>query len=469
MGAWNIVARALDRVFFGLVDFIVFIIDHIKPGWSIKNKTKIDEWKLMFYAFDRSPLGVFGLFLIIIFIFLGLFGPALAPYKYNEYPVQYLGDLKNIPPGAHGFILGTEYYGRDLFSMLLYGARMSLILTILTITISAPIGITLGLISGYYGGKIDELIMRITDIFYAFPGLVLAIALAAVLPDRLRDLVLANKWLKGLLLFLFAGSERDAGNIAPFLSIILALAVVGWPGYTRLVRGMVLSVKENVYVEAARALGVSNFAIMRKHILPNVASLIIVILTFDLGSIVMYGAALSFLGVGAQDPFTDWGKLVQTGSRYFPNYYWLVLYPGLTLFIVGLGWTFFGDAIRDVLDPQTRRRIEFGVKEKVGVWDIVSSLSTLGLFATAIWTGFDAWDPMVPLALFAYIGLSAILFKLIEYLMKSFGPEYRYLALLGLIPMMFAVTRVHLIGGVISTIFLALMLIPGLVRGGVVE
>ena len=303
--------------------------NRIRPNWAAKNKARIDEWKLMIYAFNRSLLGVIGLLLLIIYLFLGIFGPTLAPYKYNEYPAAVLTETYLAEPGKYGFLLGTETYGRDLLSLLLYGARFSLALTILTIMLSAPLGILLGLISGYFGGKIDELIQRITDIFYSFPSLVLAMALAAILPERLRLLMYNVPWLKKFFLWVFAGDPKDIGSLAPFLSIIIAIAAVGWPGYTRLVRGMVLSIKENAYIEAARALGVSNWKIISRHILPNIMSIIVVMITFDLSGIVILGAALSFLGLGAQDPFSDWGKLVQMGSRYFPTKWWLIIFLSL--------------------------------------------------------------------------------------------------------------------------------------------
>mgnify|MGYP000719328128 CR=1 FL=1 len=452
---WNVIAKRLDKIGYGIIDFITIILNKIKPGWALKNRAKIEEWKLMVYAFNRSLLGVIGLVLIIIYLFLGIFGPILAPYKYNEYPTVALSETYIAEPGKYGFLLGTENYGRDVLSLLLYGARFSLVLTLLVIVLSAPIGIGLGLISGYFGGKIDEAIQRLTDIFYAFPTLVLALALAAILPERLRMLLYELPWLKDFLLWLFAGDPKDVGTLAPFLSIIVAIAVVGWPGYTRLVRGMVLSVKENVYVEAARALGVSDWRIIQRHILPNIISVVVVMITFDLSGIVILGAALSFLGLGAQDPFTDWGKLVQTGSRYFPTKWWLIIFPGATLFLVGLGWTFFGDTLRDILDPATRRRLEYGVEEFVTKGDIMAAVGELLILVAIVYGGYAAWDIMASIYMIGIVLLSFVIYKLIWYFIDPESKKPPIAAFVGLAPVVYGAIKIHLL----SHVFLAIALI----------
>ncbi len=370
--------KILDKVADKLVDGIANFMNRIRPGWREKNKSKIDEWKLMFYAFNRSPPGIIGATLIIAFILIGLFGPYFAPYSYRdflyiEYPDTYL-----VPPGTSvtitnkqgeivkvfHFPLGTDKYGRDLLSLILYGARVSLIISLIVIMLGVPIGIILGLISGYFGGKIDEVIMRITDIFLAFPALILAIAFASVLPDRLRPIIVGNEFLKQLFSIIFAADIRDAANFAPILSVILAIILVWWPGYTRIIRGSVLSARENLYVEAAKALGVSTWKILFKHILPNIISPVLVLITLDIGSVILMEAGLSFLGLGAQDPMVDWGKIVYDGAQYFPDRWWLVIFPGFATFLAVLGWNLVGDTLRDVLDPRTRRSIEFKIKKK---------------------------------------------------------------------------------------------------------
>ena len=456
---WGVVARRLDKIGFGVVDLIALFLNAVRPNWIKRNKAKIDEWKLMIYAFNRSTLGVIGLVFLIFYLFLGFYGPVLAPYKYNEYPANILPETYLLEPGQHGFLLGTDNFGRDLLSLLLYGARFSLALTLLTIVLSAPLGTALGLISGYFGGKIDELIQRLTDIFYSFPSLVLALALAAILPQRIRDFVFQNQWMEDFLLWVFAGDAKDIGTLAPFLSIIIAIAVVGWPGYTRLIRGMVLSVKENVYIEAARALGVSNYQIIRRHILPNIMSILIVIVTFDLSGIVILGAALSFLGLGAQDPFSDWGKLVQTGSRYFPDKWWLIIFPGATLFIVGLGWMFFGDTLRDVFDPTTRRRLEYGYEEPINLGDVISFTGEMLLFFDFFYGPFEAWDVMVAVYITAAAVASYIIYKLIWIIFAHEKEKPPVFALVGLVPAIYFLVTNFLISYVIMTVSLALMFI----------
>jgi len=365
----------LDKASSKLVDMFVKLIDLIRPGWSSRNASKIEEWKLMLYVLNRSPLGLAGLFLAIAFLVLGAIGPLIAPFKYNYFPIFEAPDSYLAPPGTvvnttSGetifFPLGADDYGRDLLSLILYGARTSLVISIITILLGVPLGIILGLVAGYYGGKIDEILMRITDIFLAFPALILAIAFAAVLPDRINMLLDANPWLKSGFLWLFALSEREAGNLGRLLAVILALVIVWWPVYARIVRGSTLQERENLYVEAAKAIGLSNRTIMFKHILPNIIGPVLVYITLDFGTIVLLEAGLSFLGLGAVPPIAEWGRIVYDGSRYFPRAWWLIMIPGLMVMLVALGWNLFGDTLRDILDPRTRRSIEFKLKKSKG-------------------------------------------------------------------------------------------------------
>ena len=362
--------KLLDHLSDFFIKAVVRIMDSIKPGWSVRNKSRIDEWRLMLYALNRSPTGIVGLILVASFIIIGIFGPLVAPYSYSDLLVFKNSHYRFIPPGGTGpggevFLLGTDDYGRDMLSLILYGARTSLVVALLVMIFGAPIGIILGLISGYYGGKIDELIMRITDIFLAFPGLILAIAFAATLPDRVRGLLEANPWLQNIMLSLFALDPADAPRLANLLSVIVAIVIVWWPGYTRIVRGSTLSARENVYVEAARAMGMSSWGIMFKHIFPNILAPILVILTLDVGSVILVEAGLSYLGIGAQPPIADWGRIVYDGSRWLiRGYWWLSLLPGVFILLTVLGFNLLGDALRDILDPKARRSIEFKLKKK---------------------------------------------------------------------------------------------------------
>lgn len=368
--------RFLDKPFELLIDGIAKLVDAVKPGWYRKNRAKIEEWKLMAYALNRSPAGVIGLVIVISFLILGVIGPLIAPYKYNYFIVFEAPDAYLVPPGTSVvgksssrtfyFPLGTDDYGRDLLSLILQGARTSLVISLITISLGVPLGIVLGLIAGYYGGKVDELIMRVTDMFLAFPALILAIAFAAVLPQRISMMLSANPWLRDFFLWLFAIEPKEAANLGRLLSVILALVIVWWPGYVRIVRGSTLSERENLYVEASKAIGLRDRTIMTRHILPNIIGPILVYITLDFGGVILMEAGLSFLGLGAVPPIADWGRIVYDGSRYFPRAWWLILIPGVTVMLVALGWNLLGDTLRDVLDPRTRRSIEFKVKKRRG-------------------------------------------------------------------------------------------------------
>ncbi|WP_461866449.1 ABC transporter permease [Thermococcus sp.] len=366
----GILDRLADKFVYALGSFISLF----KKGWKEKNKSKMEEWRLMLYALNRSPPALIGLVLVIGFIFLGIFGPHLAPWKYNYFPslenwtVQYPA-----PPGTSVYLpyshktitypLGSDNYGRDLLSMLLHGARTSFVISIIVIFLGVPLGIILGLIAGYHGGKIDELIMRITDMFLAFPALILAIALSAVLPQRLQMFVQSHVVLEKLTLLLFALDRREVGNLGNLLSVIFAMIIVWWPAYARITRGSTLTEKEKLYIEAARAIGLSSRTIMFKHILPNIIGPILVYITLDFGGVILMEAGLSFLGLGATPPIADWGRIVYDGIQYFPRAWWLIFYPGLLVMLVALGWNLLGDGFRDILDPKTRRSIEFKVKK----------------------------------------------------------------------------------------------------------
>ena len=375
---WIRVAKRLDKLSDKLVDAYTNLQELFHTGWKKSNESRINELKLMLRAFNRSPLGVIGAMLVAIFVIVGILGPYIAPESYAaiyHYP-------KNAPPGYEGLLLGADHYGRDLLSVLLYGFRVSMVISFVVVLIGAPLGILIGLISGYYGGIVDEAIMRITDIFYAFPALVLAMAFAAVLPQRMTEILDLFPPLRDLFVFLFGLRPADSGSLGPMLAIVFAMVLVWWPGYTRMTRALVLSVKENVYVEAAKALGLSDLEIMRKHILPNIMSIVLVMVTIDLGSIIILEAALSYFGLGAQPPVPEIGRIIFDMAIYLPDVWWGVLYPGLALFIVGLGWNLLGDVLRDVVDPKTRRSIEFGIREEpIYLSDILSISSYLIILA----------------------------------------------------------------------------------------
>ncbi|WP_070807824.1 ABC transporter permease [Pyrodictium occultum] len=377
--------KLLDHMSDLMLAGLAAVADRIRPGWSTRNRGRLEEWRLMLYTLNRSPLGLLGLLLAAVFVVLALLGPSIAPLGYDTQlflcdshaRLAPPGTVVHIPdnafcrslglhPGNFTMLLGGDDYGRDLWSRILYGARTSFIVAVIVMAVGPWIGIALGLVAGYYGGVVDEAVMRLTDIFLAFPGMILAIAFSAVLPYRIQDLLQAHPHLADFLRMLFAVKPKDEPALASLLSVIIALWLVWWPGYARLARGMVLSTKENTYVEAARALGVPTRRILFSHILPNIAGPLLVFLTIDFGGVILTEAGLSFLGLGAVPPLADWGRIIYDGSQYFPDSWWLVFFPGLMIFLTVFGFNLLGDALRDIMDPRVRRSIEFKVKRRAG-------------------------------------------------------------------------------------------------------
>jgi peptide/nickel transport system permease protein len=293
-------------------------------------KPSLKELGLTLYVLRKSLLAVIGAFIVASFIFIAIFGPYIAPYD------PYRTDIANrfLPPSP-SHLLGTDKLGRDVLSRVLHGAGYSAKAGLAVLAIAVPIGIILGGIAGLFGGWVDEIIMRITDIFLAFPYLILAMAFSAALGPTLKN-------------------------------AMLALSLVWWPLYTRLVRGQALSVRESAYVEAARSRGASKFSIMFRHILPNCLSPILVTFTLDMGAIILATAALSFLGFGAQPPLPEWGRMVSGGRIYLFQAWWVPMFPGLAIALTVLGFNLLGDGIRDALDPKLRRLTEVKWRKRIG-------------------------------------------------------------------------------------------------------
>ncbi|NIN65980.1 MAG: ABC transporter permease subunit [Anaerolineae bacterium] len=276
----------------------------------------------MYRAFRRDYLAVISLFIILIFILGAIFAPYLTPY-----PEEGAGSPNTasrfLPPSReHPF--GTDYLGRDVLARVLFGGRSSLSIGFLVVIIAVGIGTPLGALAGYFGGWLDEVIMRVTDMFLAFPPLLLAIAIAAALGPS-------------------------------FVNAMIAIALTWWPWYTRLVRAQALSLRERSFIEAARGMGVGSVTIIFRHILPNIFTPVLVQSTMDIGSAILTGAAMSFIGLGAQPPTADWGRMVSTGRVYILHQPWYGTFPGLAIFLVTLSFNLLGDSIRDVMDPRSRR------------------------------------------------------------------------------------------------------------------
>ena len=292
-------------------------------GSQTPGNQRFKETKIFLRVMMANPLSIFGVGIIVVFLLLGVFGPYIAPY-----PLQAEGtpDLAHqlLPPSLQ-FPFGTDEFGRDILSRVIFGARISLLTSAVIVGAALLIGIPLGAIAGYYGEKLGSAIMRITDMFLAFPPLLLALAVAATL----------------------------GGSI---VNAVLALIVTWWPWYTRLAYSQALATKNLPYVKAARAIGVGDPIIVLRHIVPAAIPPILIQATLDLGSAILSVAGLSFLGLGAQPPTPDWGLMVNTGRLYFLQHWWYATFPGLAILLLVLGFNLFGDAIRDAMDPKLSRR-----------------------------------------------------------------------------------------------------------------
>jgi len=274
-------------------------------------------WRVM----RRNALTFTGFVLVAALVLMALLAPVLAPYPGDAFSDVHPDQQLLRPSWQHP--LGTDELGRDMLSRILFGARISLGVGVIAIGLALLIGVPLGLIAGFAGGFLDELIMRVTDIFLSFPSLLLATAIAAMLGPNLTN-------------------------------AMIAIALSWWPWYTRLIRGQAVSLRERGFVEAARSVGVSPFKIITRHILPNALSPVIVQASMDFGSIILTSSSLSFLGLGAQPPQPEWGLLVSIGRNFFLSSWWYVTFPGLAVFLTVLAFNLVGDGLREILDPKTR-------------------------------------------------------------------------------------------------------------------
>lgn len=275
---------------------------------------------LTLYLILKSPLTLFGAVLVILLILMAIFAPLIAPYNPNRISLR----EKLAPPSLkHPF--GTDEVGRDLLSRVIYGSRISLQVGIVVVLLAGIPGILIGAFSGYYGGQLDNIIMRLMDIVMAFPPLVLALSIAAALGPSL-------------------------------VNSMMAVAFIMIPKFSRLVRGETLSLKEKPFVLATRAQGGKPLYIIFRHIIPNSLSSVIVLASLVMGDAILVAASLSFIGLGAQPPTPEWGALVSVGRKYILDQWWYATFPGLFIFLAVMGFNLFGDGLRDILDPKIRGR-----------------------------------------------------------------------------------------------------------------
>ncbi|HEY6102494.1 MAG TPA: nickel transporter permease [bacterium] len=268
----------------------------------------------------RNPLSLAGVLLIGGLIVLAAIAPLIAPYD----PIQTDLAVRLAPP-SRTHLFGTDQLGRDILSRILYGTRISLRIAILTAVIATLIGAPLGIVTGYFRGRLDDLLMRVTDMFMAFPRLILAMAIAAALRPTLEN-------------------------------VIIAISLAAWPAYARLARSVTLGLREENYVEAARAIGVGPGRLLARHIFPGVLSPLTIQVSLDMGGIILTAAGLGFIGFGAQPPTPEWGVMISEGRNYITQQWWVSTFPGIAISFVVLGFNMLGDGIRDVMDPRLRSR-----------------------------------------------------------------------------------------------------------------
>lgn len=285
-------------------------------------RSKIKDFLTTLYLLKRNQLTRICLYVILFLFLLAVIGPAFLPsaaeINENLDPAN-----KLLPPSAaHWF--GTDELGRDIFQRVILGTRISMFSAVLTLAISIAVGVSLGAIAGFLGGAVDDVIMRIVDIFQSFPSLLLAMTISAFLGASLQN-------------------------------AIIAIAVSTWPNHARIVRNQAVTIRERQFVKASYALGAPAAFIICKHIVPNCVAPIIVKASMDFGNVVMTLASLSFLGLGAQAPTPEWGLMVSTSRNYFMNAWWTFLFPGIAIFITVLCFNLIGDGLREVLDPKTRK------------------------------------------------------------------------------------------------------------------
>ena len=275
-----------------------------------------------FYAgwlsFRANPMAMLGLAIVLLLIVVAVLAPVIAPQSPTA---QDLGQRLLAPSAAHW--LGTDELGRDIFSRIVHGSRLTLVIVLLVAVLVGPVGLLVGTVAGYAGGWLDTVLMRITDIFLAFPRLILALAFVAALGPGIEN-------------------------------AIIAIAITAWPPYARLARAETLAHRRSDFIAAARMQGASPLRIVLAHVAPLCTSSLIVRLTLDMSGIILTAAGLGFLGLGAQPPAPEWGAMISTGRQYVLDYWWVATMPGLAIVLVSLGFNLLGDGLRDVLDPKQR-------------------------------------------------------------------------------------------------------------------
>jgi peptide/nickel transport system permease protein len=288
----------------------------IRDGARLANARPRTQWQIIWRHLRRDRFALAGALIVLITVFAALTAPWISPHD----PLQQESAIRLSPIGTPGHILGTDGNGRDILSRIIYGSRTALLVATVPVIAAASIGLVMGTTAGYFGGFVDTLLMRIADVLFAFPAILLAIAIVAALGPSI-------------------------------VNAMLALAIVFIPAFARLIRASVLSLKTREFVVAAEASGAGNGRIIVRHILINAISPVIVFATLQTGQMIIFAAALSFLGLGVQPPTPDWGAMAADGRNQMLNAPWVTTLPGIAIFLVSVGFNLFGDGLRDALDP----------------------------------------------------------------------------------------------------------------------
>lgn len=288
------------------------------PNPTSRRQARLGQAYLAWLRMRRNSLAMMGLVIVLALIVMAVAAPVLAPHD------PFAQDLSQrlLPPGTPGYWLGTDEFGRDLWTRILYGARITLYIVALVAVTAPVIGLAVGTVAGYFGGWTDQILMRITDIFLAFPRLILSLALVAVLGPGIENAV-------------------------------LAIALTAWPPYARVARAETLTVRSSDYIAAVRLQGAGAGRIIWGHVMPMCLPSVIIRVTLDMAGVILIAAGLGFLGLGVQPPLPEWGLMISSGRKYLFEQWWVATMPGLAIFIVSLGFNLLGDGLRDVLDPRS--------------------------------------------------------------------------------------------------------------------
>ena len=290
----------------------------LEPNPRSRLQSRAAQAWLSWLRFRRNPLAMIGLFISLALIFMSIFAPLLAPYD----PIAQSLGTRLQPPFSPGHWMGTDDFGRDIWSRILFGSRITLYIVLLVILTAPLVGLIIGTVAGYFGGWVDSVLMRITDIFLAFPKLILALALVAVLGPGMENAV-------------------------------LAIALTSWPPYARVSRAETLTVRNSDYIAATRLQGASAARLIWGHVMPMCLPSEIIRVTLDMAGVILTAAGLGFLGLGVQPPLPEWGLMISAGRKFLFEQWWVATMPGLAIFIVSLGFNLLGDGLRDVLDPRS--------------------------------------------------------------------------------------------------------------------